>query len=348
MAHYVKFSYRVRYVSVKVYVSVAPVVVVPGTADQPPMLKAFVDASGSWHTRRIHGSPQQAAEALFRESVPALISDLVGPGDQEIQPVTFAVDENDQSAITLIYTVALPMALGAALTTGGYATSPEVPPTEAAWRDRDRWRTVCATYPTKDAARDAGARAISSEVDHMAAILDFWRQQLEETAAATYFLAEYFTLPQLRDIYSAVWGYEQDSSSFNKWVRDALEHRAISLAAPSESPQSESNKDPDLTDDLLKAMGTPAHIQEPLRRALKRMKFVGVSQTVLKALGPLAEEFIPLDHVVLAGSTVAYQPIAQGPKPTWYRRAVANPSGLRVTSVYPPRPAWENPPRTGI
>lgn len=197
-----------HYVSVKVYVSVAPVVVVPGTADQPPVLKALVDAGGSWHTRRLHGGPQQAAEALFRESVPALISDLVAPGDQEIQPVTFAVDEHDQSAITLIYTVALPMALGAALNTCGDATSPDVPRSDVAWRDRDRWRTVCATYPTKDAARDVGSRAISSDVDHMARILDFWRQQLEETAAATCFLAEYFTLPQLRDIYSAVWGYE--------------------------------------------------------------------------------------------------------------------------------------------
>jgi hypothetical protein len=332
---------------VKVFVSVAPVVVVPGTADQPPTLKAFVAAGGSWHTRRIHDSPQQAAEALFRESVPALISDLVAPDGQQIQPVTFAVGEHDQSAITLIYTVALPMALGAALNAYSDTAGPDVPRTDVAWGDRDRWRTVCATSPNKDAAKDAGSRAISTDVDHAATILDFWRQQLEETAAATYFLAEYFTLPQLRDIYSAVWGYEQDSSSFNKWVRDALEYRAISLAAPAESPQSESNKDPDLTDDLLKALGTPAHIHEPLRRALKRMKFVGVSRTVIKALGPLAEEFIPLDHVVLAGSTVAYQSIAQGPKPTWYRRAVANPSGLRVTSVYPPRPAWENPPRAG-
>ncbi len=155
-----------------------------------------------------------------------------------------------------------------------------------------------------------------------AIVLDYWRQAFEETDAVLDVLPPNLTLLQIRGVYDAVWGYDQDPSGFKRWAVDR----------------------PGAFQSLLTEV-TGEHLDVEFYRALARVLPPEVAAeagaltrgplraTSLNGLGPA---------IALAAATTANRLFPRpGPEAAWYARSPTWRGGPTwIENLYPPRPAW--------
>jgi hypothetical protein len=313
--------------------AVADVVVVPVAIRQadPPTLVALQGPGGGWACQPLVGTAQGTAQRLLTGVLPPG-TDILELSRQRARPATFVEGEAGNPRLTLLFTLALPMALA-----------------DDAAPEHDRWTPLVHPRSTATAARVIGGDLLAN-VPFAHAIVDYWRQSLEETAAALLFVSRYWTLPQLRDVYSAIWGYEQDTASFTSWAlgrggalsdvvakledTDVTDELAAALADAAEAMDADAA---DRTHAARAAMRSAASMAAwtALTRSMRSPKAVG-----LRALGSAATFGIPAAAVVAAAGAVAYQSSARGRAPKWYRTAVEHPIEHKLKRTYAPRPAW--------
>jgi hypothetical protein len=168
----------------------------------------------AWLSRKHDGSrePLDIAFDLLQHSGLELVSNLA-LARESIEAVTFV---EDNGSVDLVYTVALPV------------TAPLPGDTHPAAGEaaNDEWSSLLP-----DLDPDLRASTPSAEwtqlVDHALTsldpiartVLEHWRQQVEETTAAMDLLPAYFTISQLRTVYAAIWGVEQDAGNFHRWAK---------------------------------------------------------------------------------------------------------------------------------
>lgn len=150
-------------------------------------------------------------------------------------------------------------------------------------------------------------------------VLDFWRQAFEETDMALDFLPEQLSLHQLRNLYDAVWGYEQDPSGFKRWAIDrrGAFQELLDEVSPSDDP-------------FFAALGQqlPSE-QAALAGAMSRGSLASVPDE------------LRLPVAVAAATTVNRLWRRRGPEPMWFRKSAAWRQGPTwIQNLYPPRPRW--------
>jgi hypothetical protein len=155
-----------------------------------------------------------------------------------------------------------------------------------------------------------------------AIVLDHWRQALEETDVALDFLPGFVNLLQLRGLYDAVWGYDQDASGFKRWAVDRPgAFRDLLAEAPSD----------DLDAAFYQAL---AHVLPPESAAMAgALTSTPTGRGSLQRLGPVVG--------LAAATTVNRLYPRPGPEPAWFTRSDrwrAGPSWIE--NLYPPRPSW--------
>lgn len=317
-----------------VRVTVIPVSVRQNGPNGRPTLMAWPGLDG-WARRPMGRTAEETAQrVLTRSQVPGAA--MIEP-EREPAPVAF-IEEKVRGGVrlTLLYTVPLPMAL----------CDPEAPLSE-------RWIPLLRPEARASEAREVGSAMVAEE-PFAWNVIDYWRQQLEGTGAGLQFLARYWTMPQLRDVYSAVWGYEQDTASFSKW---ALK-KPGALAGLIEGLD-----EPDLTDELADALATASQLADgetpsskshgiseggvsvslagaaawqALANTIRPAKAVGLS---MKSR-PLIAGALPAAALAGVAAVVAYQASTRGPTATWYTTTVDHPEKRKLKHVYAPRPAW--------
>ena len=306
-------------------VTLVPVSVRQDGVDGHPTLMGWPDADGRWATEPVADTPSGTAQRLLARNLP--------PGAQLLtvnpRPVGF-VEQADGSdrRLTLIYTSALPMAL----------CDPEAP-------DAERWIALLHPEERKSTARQAGSSMVS-DAPFARAVLVHWREALEATGAALRFLAGHWTAPQLRDVYSAVWGYKQDTASFTKWA----------FRSPGAfKPFVQKEESPDLTDAVAEGLYLASELasqgdtdeasQKPPSdpSATDRAAWTALSKTLTPGKTGLIVAAGVVPGVVLASAAarVAYRSSSRGAPPkTWYETRESDPEGAMLAHTYPSRPAW--------
>jgi len=320
-------------VSVETSVVLIPVAVsrVPGS-DVPYLMGLRSANHAVWASAAMRADPRQVAtdllSGILEDADLEGLAELLDINSSSLQPVEF-VDRAKK--LVLIYTLALP--------TGW---------TELAALS-DRWVRLCETKRTRDAALQLGRMQIADEASAPYAehILDHWRQLLEETPAVLSFLAPYFTLPQARDVYSAVWGYEQDATHWGTWANKggnlADVYEAINTAEVSEGFRGllEEPQWQELS-------GMTAATSAPLIEGPQENRWTGISRV---ALGTVAASLIPGAALGALTSGVAHQVVKpRGKPPQWHKARLTRAdlydlSGMprqRLESVYSPRPTWQS------
>lgn len=331
-----------------------------------PAPYALADEGGDWAWASNPRDPGVAAMDLLAKLIPVPLSSL---NPKWLRPlgVTFFADRPDGSGgpgrVTLVYTAAVPLALADPSVTGA-----------------SRWIPILTPASTSDEASEVGRTML---VDHgirigqlLESVLDFWRQSLEETAAALLFLPDYWTMPQLRGIYSAVWGYEQDTAGFARWAitGTSAKTRAKGKAAPAFGAAISSHVDlTDVSERLVQvleaASATPGEesrgggpgadtkerprvgidykrLVDELRRPAGRTALVGLP--LMGAAAGLVGALLPTNALVAAAARVAYQPNRQGQEPAWFRTVADQPDNHRLERLYLPRPGWKRTPTMTI
>lgn len=315
-------------------VVVVPVAVQQAGHEGLPTFVGLAEPDGRWAASPLHDRAGSTAQRLLASVLPpaaALLDDRM----PLLRPVTFE-EHPDSGGVTLIYTAALPMALTEAVETVG------------------RWRPLVMPAPSADIARAAGGSAVT-DVEHAEVLLEHWREVLEDTAGGLLFLARYWTMPQLRDVYSAVWGYEQDAASFNRWA-DPQGGGAFEgvVEPPDKAPAA-------VTDEIAKVFAIASHLPPGMAAGLVAGAAVGYAAnaqtlapwkavaTVLRpkkrvglavTQGDGAYAAVSKTAMVAAAARVAYQASTRGPAPDWYTARIEHPHQHRLDKLYLPRPGW--------
>jgi hypothetical protein len=281
--------------------------------DGPSRLVALEDRKHGALTVAADGDPESAARHLLRDAFTEMAAAFPGASARtrralrglarDAVPVAGVLP--GRTAVDLVYTAVIPVPLAEG-------------PLDVASGTRFGWRTL---------HRSAGKRRRAAPPDRMsgadAVVLDHWRQAFEETDAALDFLPANLTLLQLRGLYDAVWGYDQDASGFKRWAVDrsgALRHLLDVV----------SDQD-DLDAIFYSALGDQLSPDQAARAG-------AVSR------GSLAQ--VPADGTALAIAVAAATTANRlwsrpGPEPMWYRKSKQWQAGPTwIPNVYPPRPAW--------
>jgi hypothetical protein len=319
---------------VDVDVTVVPVSVRQHGVNDLPTLMAWPNEDGHWISERLTRNATDSASRMLAEALPPgaeILQPMLRP-----EPVTFLEQEDGESTrLVLLYTVALPMAL----------CDPQAP-------DSSRWVPLVHPRAKASEAREAGSTMLA-KVPYVVDVVDHWRQALEETGAGLCFLARHWTAPQLRDAYSAVWGYEQDTASFSRW---ALKRPGALM------PLVEELQDRDITEELAETLADASELSEQpdegglqrVRRAAERSATNMTAWTALSrslrpstavGLGVVAGAALPAAALVGAAALVAYQASTKGPPATWYTTVAPEPQNQKLEHLYMPRPAWLGAPR---
>lgn len=234
------------------------------------------------------GTPQSAMQELKEQSSRFL--ELVG------------ADRVDDHTV-VIYTSVIPMPLAEEALRGDGA--------ELTWR----------TLSQKQGTRDMGRPDRRTGPD--AVVLDYWRQAFEETDFALDFLPQYLSLLQLRGLYEAVWGYDQDPSGFRRWAIDRTGAFSNLLA--------EVDDEEEMQGAFFKAL---ADRLSPADAAKAGAMTAGAFQA---GLG----KDLSLSVGLAAAASVNRLYPRRGPSPTWFRKtSVWRPGPTWIDHLYPPRPNW--------
>lgn len=269
---------------------------------------------GHWISGRLRHDLDRVASELTVRSGPPLLGELIG-WHPRVDPITFVETEG---GVSLLYSVAVPM------------TSPLVD----ARLEANTARMLPEDW-VRIASRSPGFRHPAAD-PVIGPVLDHWRQLLEETTAAFELLPKYFTTPQVRALYEAVWGQEQDAGNFHKWFHG--QHPPVCRAASEDSIRRD-----------IEGVGhevwghTPALASVSLRAVAP--KLVGTSPAVLigGAFGSVVGAAVA---GAVAGGLVAYQATRRpGKQPEWYTRTREQRGNL--TDLYSPRPTWSVALRSG-
>jgi hypothetical protein len=306
-----------------------------------PVLVGYAPQDGAWLSRRVQSSPEQTAGELL-ESMGEPFARLAERLQATPRPVTFRDETARDRGVSLVYTLALP----SALTEDGLLAA-------AAWRPllRPRASALDAQHVGRDMLTD---------LEYCHDVVDYWRQQLEERNCALGFLPRYFTVRQLRDVYSAVWGYEQDPDGFSKWalgLRD--DKQPLKRGALAGFIEELDLRPGDLDDDIARLMeedslglvARQAAADAPDGAVLGKLLAklgkpttavgVGAASTAVLSIGAVVAPPVALAAAIAAGSLVAFQASTRGPRRTWYRRNVdGNDLDQPLERLYQPRPAW--------
>jgi hypothetical protein len=320
------------------------------SAIRPPQLVGY-HPDGAWPSRTLPASgpainPQAAAEELLDRCGPRLTREIPAERRAALEPVTFIT--HPDGGVDLVYTAPVP--LTAVLVDDQLlpltdphpqppwlALTPDLPvrpnPTAARPTSLDRWtRSVTKVLADTDPVRYA--------------VLDHWRQLVEETTAASELLPRYFTITQLRAVYDAIWGDPQDPGNFHSWVMrsnggmctpvdparirrdlDAAAHPHLTDSSGSNRRTSNGHPTSRLAISSLTAqLAGPGLVgTSPLA--------LGRAVATLGGLGPA---------IALTGGLIAHQAArTPGKKATWYQHARPTRTILKV--LYSPRPAWRAP-----
>jgi len=177
----------------------------------PARLVSLVHADGSELSRRVRNGAEETARSLLADTLSELgatgHADAPASAREELQQLgTRFLDltgaQPQDRSVDLVYTATIPTPLAEEeldITAGSaYA-----------------WRTIITSRRKRN---DQQAPRNRSGTE--ALVLDYWRQAFEETDMALDFLPRHLSLLQLRSLYDAVWGYEQDASGFKRWAID--------------------------------------------------------------------------------------------------------------------------------
>jgi hypothetical protein len=241
--------------------------------------------------------------------------------DGEVARVGF-VDVGGE--IHLIYTA--PLSLGATLLDGSGSPRPrtELPP---------GWIAVAPNLRvdsdiTAAAYRDVVRAALDELGPHLAAVLDHWREAIEESTAVFDLLPKYFTTSQVRAVYERLWCNPQDPGNFDKWL-----HRANAGIVKECDPTLIETAFADASPGLWDSVGLTGSLGSVKRLA---PGLVGISPW---AVGGAAAVEGVARAVAIAAGEIAYQSDGnKGMRPRWFTRAC--PETKLLKNIYGPRPQW--------
>lgn len=278
-----------------------------------PALAALVDSDGRAPRKSVRPNEKTPAGALLDEVWRELgipVKERGAPSAagiwEELRPAppALAGANWDDGGITLVFTSGVPSPLAET----AIDISTETP---------YRWAILNESMGRRVKSRPPVERRGTEAV-----ALDFWRQALEETDVALDLLPAYFNLLQLRSMYDAVWGYDQDPSGFRRWAVDrpgAFQH--LLAEVPDEALDGEFYRSLARLLPPESAAEAAALTQQPLR------------SSDLKGLGPAI--------AVASALSVNRLFSRPGPEPTWFARSSAWRRGPSwIQNLYPPRPAW--------
>jgi len=272
----------------------------------PSRLVTLGNADGSPLSRRARGDAEQTARALLEEVLMKLSAGSPDGSTAELRRLggrylTAAGVDCSDGRVQLVFTspVPIPFAEDELDISAGSSYS---------WHpiSGSRGRYLRGDRPERRTGPDA-------------IVLDFWRQAFEETDMALDFLPEQLSLHQLRNLYDAVWGYEQDPSGFKRW---AIDRRGAFQGLLDEVAPTD--------DTFFAALGQqlPSE-QAALAGAMSRGSLASLP----------AELRLPV--AVAAATTVNRLWRRRGPEPMWFRKSAAWRLGPTwIENLYPPRPRW--------
>lgn len=266
---------------------------------------------GNLLTAPLRGSAHACARTVLETAGPRLLS-RVQRWEPRLRTVTFT---ELPDGLRLIYTCAVPM------------TAPLVrddDPQRVEESHTTEWQTVAS-------ATSGVGPALSDPV--LRHVLNYWRNLLEETSAVVELLPKYFTTPQVRGVYEAVWARKLDPGNFHKWLH-GQRPRICEQADPSQIAHDldAAGRElvPDSVGDLSVAQATPS--------------LVGTSPAALASTGLLALAPVPV-LAAAVGGLVAYQAARRpGKQPDWF--TACSQRRVNLTDLYAPRPAWDVPTET--
>jgi hypothetical protein len=239
--------------------------------------------------------------------------------EANVERVGFVV--NDET-VSLLYTCATPVTTPLM----GPDLQPSSDPGPA-----EGW-TELLNIATADRAGGGLEREVAAQV------LDHWRQQLEETTAVFELLPKYFTTPQVRSAYDAVWGAKQDPGNFHKWLH--AENSGVCALADRARISADMQK----AARRVWAKSALLKVAPGLSVANLGPRLVGTSPLLgagpVAAIGGVAALAggVALAGAV-AGGLIAYQTTrSPGKQPEWYTRCGEQRTVLGV--LYAPRPDW--------
>lgn len=262
---------------------------------------------GRWISGTLQEDLDRVATELTLAEGPPLLRE-VDEWCPQVDPITFVEREG---SVSLLYSVGVPM------------TSPLLDATLEAHSPG-----ILSEDWVRIASASAGFRQPLDD-PIISPVLLHWRQMLEETTAAFELLPKYFTTPQARALYEAVWGEQQDAGNFHKWLhgQDPPVCKPASVSSIGREIEAVGHE---------KWGSTPALAGVSLRAAAPNL--VGISPAVL--LGGALGSVVGANAVgAVAGGLVAYQAARRpGKQPEWYTRASDRRENL--SDLYAPRPTW--------
>lgn len=308
------------------------------SATRPPQLVGY-RPGGSWPSRTLPAGgagrpPRSVAAELVECCGPRIARETPAHRRPALEAVTFIDTSN--GGVDLVYTAPVPL-------TAVMVDEQLLPLTDA--HPQPPWENLTPDLPprptgTSTAAATRWARTVTKTLNAADptdyAVLDHWRQLVEETTAASDLLPRYFTITQLRTVYDAIWGDPQDPGNFHSWATRSntgaytpadpsrIAHDLNNTARPhlTLNDSSNSNGAAPTISTLIEQLAGPGLIgTSPL--ALDR------ALATLGGLGPAT---------AVAGGLIAHQATrTSGKKATWYHR-----TGTRtiLKALYPARPAW--------
>jgi len=323
-------------VMARVDVMVLPVSV--RDVDGSPVVVGLPDPSGGWVRETSATDPAGAALRMLEELLPVPRSLLREEWLRPL-PVTFYEREDSPGnrAVVLLYTASVPVAV---------AADENVPGNE-------RWRALLNPAASAEAAKSTGRAMLTplgESADLEEAVLDFWRQKLEGTAAALLFLPPYWTMPQLRDVYSGFWGYEQDAAGFGRWAlkgdppawgADLIREKGDKLDVSAQMAST--------FEQIYKVASDPnayGAIASGAAEGWRAMTIfsdllgTGTGLSLKTGKAKLLAAALPVGALAATAALVAYQPTRRGKDPVWYSTAVQRPEQHHLAKLYQPRPGW--------
>jgi hypothetical protein len=269
---------------------------------------------GSWVEADLRNdAPGEAARRLLAKHPPPVLADQ--PDDGSIRAVGF-IESPSEPITRLIYTCPAPMT--AALVDTEFRSASQT----------GDWFNL--TQPFND---DSNVQAALEAYEHEEpigyALLDYWREILEETTGVCDLLPRYFTTRQAQAIYEAVWMGEQNPANFHKWF-----HGNDAICEPISS---------DRVRRELKTHLTAVLDTEPMDREVRALALNTLGSSELVGTSPHVSEStergLLTKAAALAGGRIAYQTQrSRGKQPQWYTRT--SPDRRLIKNLYAPRPRW--------
>jgi hypothetical protein len=282
--------------------------------DGPPRLVSLTHEDGRPLSRIVRRDVEGTARALLADTLKELAAtglleastsardDLCALGGRFL---ALAGAQPSSRSVVLVYTAVIPTPLAEAeldITAGSpYA-----------------WRTMNTSRGRRDDRRTPKRRSGED-----ALVLEYWRQAFEETDVALDFLPEFLSLPQLRSLYDAVWGYDQDPSGFKRW---AIDRKGAFQ---------------NLLDEVTEPAILDTAFYESLGRRLpaeQAAKAGAISAGGLTA-APTPALALPIGLSAAVVVNKLYR--RRGPDPTWLTKSEEWQQGPTwIDNLYPPRPNW--------